>query len=341
MLHNQMRQFCLHSQSLIFFFLSQSFAPSVVAIPTNHCADCGNLSTRADFLSVSRIWKFDDSRNYGNGSTVDSLPPKVWKLAGSTEDNEAFRSLYNLTLVDATPQEAASMPSWPQVLFQFLVVAPPITACGFGSTQYSFFGTTITPAQFLQVVLRPSCPWHERQVHWGWMSVLGWAACYDLMVHPFEYYALPPLGFQWVASSALVIQRWVGGLGTVAYQLDSLNECVPAYGMAYLEQGARSHSFRIVQSATFAVSTLFMAQGLFNGMMVMPALTELVIAIFVAHGGIWELHDCGIGTRSRLPGLRYQHKVEGFCIIRGILRRRRYKRNLAWSYVVVTAPHAH
>ncbi|CAH0018609.1 unnamed protein product [Clonostachys rhizophaga] len=250
--------------------------PSIVSIPTDHCADCGSLSIRTDFFWVSRIWKFDDSRKYDNGSTVDPLPPKVWKLAASTEDIEAFRSLYNLTLVDATPQEAASMPSWPQPLFQFLVVAPPITACGFGSAQYSFFGTTVTPAQFLQVVLSPFMfvAWcvsfgltQSDKLTGGWMSVLGWAAWYDLVVHPFGYYALPPLAFH-------------------------LNGCVPADGMAYLEQGARSHSFCIVQSATFAVSTLFMmlvvyakAPGAFNGMMVMPALTELVIAIFVASQG--------------------------------------------------------
>jgi hypothetical protein len=300
MLYNQLRRFRL-CPSLIFFFLSLSFVSSVVSVPTDHCADCGSLSIRADFLWVSRIWKFDDSRKYDNDSTVDPLPPKVWKLAGSTEDIEAFRSLYNLTLVDATPQEAASMPSWPQAIFQFLVVAPPITACGFGSARYSFFGTTITPAQFLQVVLSPFMfvAWcvsfgltQTDRTTGGWMSVLGWAAWYDLFDHPFEYYALPPLAFQWVASFALIIQRWVGGLGTVAYQIDSLNGCVPADGVAYLEQGARSHSFRIVQSATFAVSTLFMmlvsyakAPGLFNGIMVMPALTELVIAIFVASQG--------------------------------------------------------
>ncbi|VUC29356.1 unnamed protein product [Clonostachys rosea] len=245
--------------------------------------------------------QFDDSKKYVNGSAADPLPPKTWKLAGSAEDIESFRSLYNLTLVDATPQEAALMPSWPQALFQFLVVSPPFVACCIGLAQIPFFGTKISLAQSLQVVLTPFMfvAWcvsfgftQTEKATAGWMSVLGWAAWCDLFERPFEYYALPPLVFQWVASFTLVIQRHVGDIGTVAYQVNNLNGCVPVDGVAYLEQGARSHGFRIVQTATFVVSTLFMillfsvrAPWLLSLLMIMPALAELVMAIVVGSKG--------------------------------------------------------
>jgi hypothetical protein len=248
---------------------------------------------------------------------VKPLPPNHWELAGSAKDIEAFRLQHNLTLVSATPQDAALMPSWPQALFQYVLVAPPIN-CAFTSSHTTSSTTivngvvtshhedgishTVTPFNFLQVVLSPFVfvAWcvsfgftQSQKDTGGWMSVLGWATWFDLAHILFGPFALPPLVFQWVASFALVIQRWKGGLGTVAYHIDNLNGCMPANGdagIAFLQQGARSRNFRILQSVTFPVSTLFMFLSSsdpdsFNGMIALPALGELIYTAVIASKG--------------------------------------------------------
>lgn len=244
-------------------------------------------------------------------AAVEPLPPNHWQLTRSAEEIEQFRAKYNLTVVSATPQDAALMPSWPQALVQYILVAPPVncasttthttTYTSGGYTSSHSVGNTITPFSVLQVVLSPFVfvAWTvsfgltqlQRETG-GWMSVMGWAAWFDLASTAYGPLALLPLVFQWVASMAIVIQRWHGGVGLVAYQVDDLHGCVPAPdgGLAFLQRGARSHDFRIFQTVTFSVASLFMVFSMdapedFNASVALPALAELIFTAVIASRG--------------------------------------------------------
>ncbi|KAK4139601.1 uncharacterized protein C8A04DRAFT_32928 [Dichotomopilus funicola] len=289
---SQLRQLELRRPWLALIVAATHLLTEAVSGPTNSAL---GVSTAYDRSTSSSYTRKPTLQNRNN-APVEPLPPSHWELAGSAEDIEAFRLRHNLTLVSATPQDAALMPSWPQALFQYVLVAPPINCYHTSSythsqtttfngvvTSHSQHGSshTITPFNVLQ------------KDTGGWMSVLGWEAWFDLAFLVFGPFALGPLLFQWVASFALVIQRWSGGLGTVAYQINNLNGCIPAdgnAGIAFLQQGARSRDFRILQSVTFPVSTLFMVLSFgdpdgFNRLLALPALGELIYTAVLADKG--------------------------------------------------------
>ncbi|KFX92844.1 hypothetical protein V490_05153 [Pseudogymnoascus sp. VKM F-3557] len=233
--------------------------------------------------------------------TNNKTASNFWALSKKTEDIEAFRKLHNLTLVESTPQDAAFMPSWPQALVQYLLINPPINC--FSSSTHEINGQvvssfSITPFNILQLLLSPFL-----FVAWivafgmtqssfrtgGWMSVLGWAMWFDLAQF-YNVFAAIPLLFQYPASLALVIQRWHSDLGRVAYEVTNLNGCTPHQGLNYLQQGARFSQFRILQTVTFSVSTLFGVMSLGNPSqmapsMALPALAELIMTAIVATKG--------------------------------------------------------
>ena len=244
---------------------------------------------------------------------VEDLPAHYWQLAKRPKDIEEFRSMHNLTLVRSTPQDAALMPSWPQALVQYILIAPPIncwtsrhtvesttTTNGVVTSHSSYTtGQTWTPFNVLQIILSPFVfvAWtvsfglvQAQSQTGGWLSVMGWALWFDLAHILFGPFALPSLLFQWAASLTFIIQRWRSGLGAIAYKVEDLNGCVPVDGLIYLQQGARSRSFKIVQSVTFSVATLFMLISVgdpdgFNGCLAMLALAELIYTAVIANRG--------------------------------------------------------
>lgn len=79
-------------------------------------------------------------------------------------------------------------------------------------------------------------------------------------------------------------------MGSVAYQIDNTNGCMPVDGLAYLQRGARAHGFRVVQAVTFLVVMLFVVLNVgspdgFNAFLAFPALAELVYTAVVASKG--------------------------------------------------------
>jgi hypothetical protein len=239
-------------------------------------------------------------------NTTSNISAHHWQLSKSHEDIEAFRTEHNLILVDSSPTDAALHPSWPQALVQYLLIAPPI-GCMY-SSQTSMFvnghitsteGFNLTVWSLLQAILSPflftmwttSFGIAQHQVETaGWLSVMGWALWFDLAHLVLGPFALPMLVFQWVGSFAVIIQRWTSGFGSIAYQIDNTNGCTPVDGLAYLQQGARAHSFKLLQTVTFPVATLFMILNAkspegFNGFLAFPALAELIYTAVVASKG--------------------------------------------------------
>jgi hypothetical protein len=168
------------------------------------------------------------------------------------------------------------------------------------TTAYSHTnGFTLTPWNLLQGILSPflfimwtiSFGMAQHQVDTaGWLSVMGWALWFDLAHLVLGPFALPMLLFQWTGSFAVIVQRWTSGFGSIAYNINNLNGCIPVDGLAYLQQGARAHSFKLLQSVTFPVATLFMILNAgspegFNAFLATPALAELIYTAVLASKG--------------------------------------------------------
>jgi hypothetical protein len=81
-------------------------------------------------------------------------------------------------------------------------------------------------------------------------SDIGDAAggCFGLLGIPIILFVV----IQWAGTAAVIGQRWNGqSLGTIAYNITNANGCQPFNGFAYLEQGARSHAFKSIQTMEF------------------------------------------------------------------------------------------
>lgn len=95
----------------------------------------------------------------------------------------------------------------------------------------------------------------------GWLSAL---ACYNLAVflqtgvlkifrNPPAYCVLTAVSlFTIWGGLAVIVQRWKGQVGDIAYSVTSLNGCSPSNGLGYLQQGARGRAFRIIQTVESA-----------------------------------------------------------------------------------------
>ncbi|KAF2191463.1 hypothetical protein K469DRAFT_720480 [Zopfia rhizophila CBS 207.26] len=286
-----------HLISLFFAFLGLNGGANTYSIPT----DLNAWRSKPQWLPTREVPHYEKGKDNSTATGIYPLPQHCWQRAKNAEDIEAFRMKNNLTLVTAMPQDAALMPSWPQALMQYLIVNPPINCAATSETKHNGFilsSEAITPFNVLQVIFSPFVfiGWvvsfgisQANHASGGWVSVLGWAGWYELM-HFYGVFAIVPLLFQWVASLAIIAQRWQGVIGAVAYRITNLNGCVPYDGLDYLQMGARSRSFKIFQSVTFPTATFFALTlagnpESFTGGMACLALAELMYTAYVANAG--------------------------------------------------------
>ncbi|KAK2761219.1 hypothetical protein FQN54_001741 [Arachnomyces sp. PD_36] len=237
-----------------------------------------------------------------NTSTAEiTLPLHHWQLAKGPRDIEHFCQKYNLTLVSSEPQEAALMPSWPQAFAQYIFIAPPMsfhfskshTQNGNIIYKSPSFGTTLmkfaSPFLFAGWTVSFGITQASKETA-GWLSVLGLSSWGCLMFDGFGRFAVLPLLFQFTASLTIIIQRWRGAVGAVAYRIMDLHGCVPHAGLVYLQQGARSHTYKIFQSVSFKCAAFFIVAcgentGALNGWLAAITLAELSFNIVVATRG--------------------------------------------------------
>ena len=231
------------------------------------------------------------------------LPPHHWQLTKTASEIEQFRQQHNLTFVESHAHEAAVMPSWPQAFVQYIVVAPPIV-CSYSSTttvngvvtsqsRDTSFWVLAIASPFLFVAWTVS--WGLTQAsktNAGWISVLGWSSWLSLSFEGWWPFTILPLLFQFAASFGMIIQRWRGSVGAVAYEIVDLHGCTPSEGLSYLEQGARSRQYRIFQTVSFSYTFLCgishykdRDRKSFAGELVIIALAELIMDAVVARSG--------------------------------------------------------
>jgi hypothetical protein len=191
------------------------------------------------------------------------------------EDIHALQQQYELTLVSSVPTKAAFMPGWPSSLFGFVLAVCNIISVALSSGsdnsidghecrrpwyKVCISGFIITLTYVVAVSWIITFVHIERdKATGGWLSVLSGISLFfsvlvlmDSGTRVFEVLPLFPLIFviflEVCGGLAVVIQRWAGDVGTIAYTVTDLNGCTPFNGTAYLQQGARSHAFRIIQN---------------------------------------------------------------------------------------------
>jgi hypothetical protein len=72
--------------------------------------------------------------------------------------------------------------------------------------------------------------------------------------------------WQIIGSMVILGQRWSSpGIGTIAYNITDANGCRSFNGLEFLEQGARSRPFRIIQTIQFVWSYIVMFLGILAG----------------------------------------------------------------------------
>ena len=186
-----------------------------------------------------------------------------YEVFNSQTDIETFRQTYNLTRVAAKPTNAALHTGWPETLVSILVcvyiqrvVKWYNDGMALGEYEVSLISFLISVVQVIAWIISFGLLEHNKDTA-GWANVTGWVSTLVVASLDGPGPVLYPLAaFQWAASFALIIQRWRGEIGTVAYSITDTYGCTP-YGpdIAYLEAGARARAFRIIQTVGFAWMT--------------------------------------------------------------------------------------
>lgn len=212
-------------------------------------------------------------------SNITNVSPERYELCKSETDIKTLQHKYGLILVSSTPTKAAMHPGWPETLISMVTAFIAVWTATSAWTYIPRFSNDDANGIFgaifpvvLSVII--SCAWVVSFVFiqlaketGGWLSVLSWMLSLVLIVQaseirinnprPLVYWiALLFTGFQLAGSLIVISQRWAGTVGTVAYVISDDNSCNPHNGFAYLEQGARSRAFRIIQTTQLIYSIL-------------------------------------------------------------------------------------
>jgi hypothetical protein len=230
-------------------------------------------------------------------TTTNGQPAERYELCHSTEDIQALQQQYGLTLVSSVPKKAAFMPGWPSTLVGLLLSSWTV----FSTMAFPTKSDDNAPQEWYKVWLSRIKIWIGRfafvftfinAISWtvafvtiqtekdtaGWLSVLSglslifaFVALWGSEIEKWKgYLASPLLVFMLLeifGGWAVLIQRWSGDVGTIAYMITDLNGCTPSNGIAYLQKGARSRAFRIIQTCEAATMDTAVGILLFCGCM--------------------------------------------------------------------------
>ena len=192
----------------------------------------------------------------------------TWTLAKTGSDIERIQSEHNLIRVSSTPTRGAFQPGWPEAVVTIVLVI----ISGIGLRKAAKRNREQSPAPknisfnlSLTVSIITCVAWvasfgigEASKATAGWISVLGWAVplmtglTYVRFDNPVGLIFLFFAVFQWVGSLTVIVQRWCGSMGSIAYEINDARGCIP-YGdsLAFLVGGIRSRAFRIMQLVNF------------------------------------------------------------------------------------------
>lgn len=112
--------------------------------------------------------------------------------------------------------------------------------------------------------------------------------------------------FQLAGSFVIVIFRWRGIIGRTAYSIIDSNSCTPFSSLAYLEQGARSGAFRIMQTVEMSWVTIFLiTMGLSTATEDLESRPSESNEFLTRSGDIFQFLTAGILSYCYIPALVY------------------------------------
>jgi len=200
--------------------------------------------------------------------TSSSPPPQRYELCKTEIDILNLQQSYGLIPVTATPTHSAFQPSYPETIssIAFAVFAIYVAAKEKKRTAAADMGTLVPPIVVGIFWTISFATIEHRQATGGWLSATdisitanftAWAieAGHLFIAYPFLLF----WSFQGTGTWAIVIQRWKGIVGSVAYLISDTNGCTPYADLSYLEQGARSRAFKIIQTVEVVYASLILS----------------------------------------------------------------------------------
>jgi len=195
--------------------------------------------------------------------------------------------MYNAIIVARTPNKAAMHPGWPETLisigtsiFALFQLARGVRKADWERNYNSFsnglyddeqpqprptklsaFSSVVPPAiQAISWTISFRSMQADKAGS-GWISALHWTVTALTVMWAIRFqvasvsvtFAILSL-FQFIGSGVVIGQRWKGTIGTAAYEITDSKGCIPFNDFSYLEQGARSRAFRILQTVEFVYS---------------------------------------------------------------------------------------
>ena len=247
-------------------------------------------------LLVLPIWIVEAGRENHNASTPTATTnlPEQMQLCEKDLDIQILQETQGLTRVDATPTHAAMHPGWPEAVMtlginlgiflwnrftehgvylnRFVSFLLPVGITGLwfatliiaqtnstSSAGWVSASLTTTAALLATVV-----DWFVALFVWGdsrrtQSSASPWALAVVIMLY---FVGILEVAGVW----AVVVQRFISssssssssGYGALAYDITDSNGCTPRGGLSFLQRGARSRIFSIVQLAQAAYSVAVM-----------------------------------------------------------------------------------
>jgi hypothetical protein len=207
-------------------------------------------------------------------ATNSSLSPERYEICENQAQIDALQQEFGLIAVTSLPQKAAMHPGWPETTISIVTFGITLAiylarnrrreqTLGLAILIWPLVQTVIWTISFVII----EC----EQATGGWLSITAaitpfiiylWASAVEdtHIFGPISVLSFLIWVLQDLAAGFLICQRWQGRLGSVAYQIVDSNGCAPYNGVGYLEQGARSRIFRIVQLVeilySFAIFTV-------------------------------------------------------------------------------------
>lgn len=211
-----------------------------------------------------------------SGQSTDQLSSNRYEVCRTSADIQALQETYNLTIVSSSPTKAAMHPGWPETMISMFVLIISLYSLrnvdeeSNGSWQDVLHTAVIAYAFVTSICWTISFASAERsKATGGWVSCLapvtslnaGWVAMRrggNTDIGRFLGFVVFFLSiFQYIAAYVIMAQRNNGTVGNIAYLVTELNGCSPINGTtAYLEQGARTKAFSLIQSLEVTYTTI-------------------------------------------------------------------------------------
>lgn len=229
------------------------------------------ISTRRQFqLIISFVFLLAAIVRVSADTNTTSYPPERYELCKSDAEIKALQQMYGLINVSSTSTNAALHPGWPQTLFAIVTGISTILLSMRSNLNFASVSALLPPIVVYIAWIYSFALIEREKATGGWISVFDWTLTSVLVFWALYFRAISGRSntltailitilalmtlFQLCGSAGVLIQRSTGRVGSLPYIISNDNGCIPTNGFEYLQQGARSHIFRVIQTIEFFYS---------------------------------------------------------------------------------------